>query len=536
MSYIDGLASGLNTTEIIKGLMQVEAIPQTLLKNQVSTIQQGLDAYASIRTKISGIRTAADALSTSQAWQAVKVTSSKPDVMAVTATKAGATLGSTSLSVTQLAKAMAQSSKDTFASLNDPLGARAIRISANGHTFDSSEAQPPIESVSDLIMAINADSNLNVRASAVQVAPGEFRVVLTAKDTGVANGFSVETEGWDHDFEVTSQAQDALLEMGTIQITRSSNVIDDLIDGVSITLKDVSATPVTIGMERDIDGITSKVKALVEALNGAVAEMKLRTGYDPETNQRSSLTGDATVRSLSQSLVSAVTGLVAGSELGTVGLAGLELNRDGTFSFDEAKFKAAYNNDPAAVEALFSETTSTTGDVSFEYAGWRTQAGTYEINVTGDGEGGYTATIDGEAAEVKVNDDGSLRISMSALHNRLGGLAVNVAAGALPDPNTNDTANVGSVTYNTGAAKRLVAFTNRALDPVDGLLTSAEDARKNRIKNLNTQVEAWELRLEKRETALRRQYTALETLLGQLANQSQWLSGQLAGLNANNQK
>ena len=82
-------------------------------------------------------------------------------------------------------------------------------------------------------------------------------------------------------------------------------------------------------------------------------------------------------------------------------------------------------------------------------------------------------------------------------------------------------------------AKRASTATNRALDSVDGQLTSAEEARKNRIRDINKQVDAWELRLEKRELALRRQYTALESMLGQLSNQAQWMSGQLAGLQAN---
>ena len=33
---VDGLVSGLDTTSLINSLMQVEAIPQTLLKNKVT--------------------------------------------------------------------------------------------------------------------------------------------------------------------------------------------------------------------------------------------------------------------------------------------------------------------------------------------------------------------------------------------------------------------------------------------------------------------------------------------------------------------
>jgi flagellar capping protein FliD len=42
--------------------------------------------------------------------------------------------------------------------------------------------------------------------------------------------------------------------------------------------------------------------------------------------------------------------------------------------------------------------------------------------------------------------------------------------------------------------------------------------------------------LDKRELRLRQQYTALESLMGQLGNQATWLSGQIAGLQANSNR
>ena len=43
----------------------------------------------------------------------------------------------------------------------------------------------------------------------------------------------------------------------------------------------------------------------------------------------------------------------------------------------------------------------------------------------------------------------------------------------------------------------------------------------------------FEVLMTARQDSLTRQYAALETALGQLQSQSQWLSGQLAGLSAN---
>lgn len=520
MSYIDGLATGLDTTSIINQLMQVEAIPKTLLESKSATIKAGLDSYASIRTKLTSVRTAAEALSSPTGWRPLTATSSNTDVVTASA-GTGTPGGAVTFSVVSLATAMQRSSTDTFAGLDADLDGRTVSITSGDHTFDSTAT-----TLSGLVDEINADADLGVRATALQVSPGSFRLVLSAKETGIANAFSVASSGWSSGFGVTTAASDAQLDVGGITVTRPTNTIPDLIPGATLTLREVSTAPVTVTVDRDAKAISKKVEALVTALNGAIDEIALRTGYDAEAQRRSSLTGDSTARSVSQQLVHAVIGEVAGASLGSVGLAGLELSRDGRFTFDAAKFEAAYAKDPDAVQAVFAEGGSGTGGVTFTGAGWRALAGTYEVEVTEAG-GVYTATIDGETAEVTVGDDGSLKIAVNTLHTRLGGLAVTVDAGSLPLAGT---AQVGSITYAPGAAKRLTGMANRTLDPIDGTLTTAEDSRKARIKDIERQVEAWEVRLEKREIALRRQYTALETMMGQLANQSTWLAGQLSSL------
>ncbi len=525
MSYIDGLASGLNTTEIIKAMMDVEAIPKTLMQQRLSTVQAGLDAFASIRAKTASLRTAAEALTAPAAWQGLVATSSDPSKVAVAAST-GTPGPSLTFNVSQLATAMVRSSADTFSGLDADLGGRTIAITQGDHTLNTTAT-----TLGELVAEINADADLGVTASTIQVTPGQYRMVLTANDTGTAGAFQTVSTGWGYGFVVTTAAQDAVLDVGGIAVTRSSNTIDDLVDGVTITLKDVTTSPVTVGVARDVDGIASKTKALVDLLNGALGEVKLRTAYNAETNQRSSLTGDATARSLAQSLTSAMSNAVGSSALGSVGLAGIELGRDGTFKFDEAKFKAAYAADPAAVETLLTGGSTASSGVTFERAGWRTQAGTHAIELSND-NGEWTARIGGEEATVTVNEDGSLRVAVSAVNERMGGMSVTISSG-LAATATSTMAEVGTVTHDPGAASRLITATNRALDAVNGTLTTAEQSRTNRVQDINRQLEAWEIRLEKRELRLRQQYTALESLMGQLGNQATWLSGQIAGLQAN---
>jgi flagellar hook-associated protein 2 len=69
-----------------------------------------------------------------------------------------------------------------------------------------------------------------------------------------------------------------------------------------------------------------------------------------------------------------------------------------------------------------------------------------------------------------------------------------------------------------------------ATDTTVGVLTQAVNGRNDTIKDLNTQVAAWDTRLAKRQESLQRTYTALEVTLGKLKDQASWLTGQIANL------
>jgi flagellar hook-associated protein 2 len=61
-------------------------------------------------------------------------------------------------------------------------------------------------------------------------------------------------------------------------------------------------------------------------------------------------------------------------------------------------------------------------------------------------------------------------------------------------------------------------------------VTSVITGRNKEIDSLNTQIDNWDIRLAAKRTALQKQYSDLEVALGKLKDQSNWLSGQLAGL------
>jgi flagellar hook-associated protein 2 len=81
-----------------------------------------------------------------------------------------------------------------------------------------------------------------------------------------------------------------------------------------------------------------------------------------------------------------------------------------------------------------------------------------------------------------------------------------------------------------GVAQRLLAVAKAATDSATGSLVKRAETQDAQATDLQKRIDDWDLRLELRRANLTRQFTAMETALSSLQNQSSWLSSQLSSL------
>ncbi len=361
---IGGLASGLDTNNIVSQLIQIERIPINQLEYRKAFYQERQQAWDSIATRISALREQEQKLDTADDWKAFSLaSSSNPDAVGVTVTGTPAT-GTTSFTVDQLAAAHQVAATGTFAASTDLVGAGTFTLTVGGTNYDITTTSTT--TIGELVDQING-LDVGVSATLLQVTSGQNRLVLTSETTGQASAFTVTADQASlGTFDVVQQGQDAQLTIGSgagaITVNRSSNVIGDLIAGVELTLSATTTAPVTVGVERDLDAAVEAVRGLVDELNSTLSLLDDLTAYNVETNQSGPLTGDSSARDLELSLRSKLTGVVPGLS-GTYTFAssvGISIDRTGTFVFDETKFRAALDDDFDAVSALFARIASPT--------------------------------------------------------------------------------------------------------------------------------------------------------------------------------
>ena len=510
---ISGLVSGMDTATIINQLIQLESRPQSMLKTRMSTDQREVTALQTLNAKIAGVATKANELANASNWLPIKTTSSNASVVVT----ADASVKPTSLSISVLSTATVSRAVFTNALQQGDVATTSNSITITPATGGSKTLTLSDTSMRGVAAAINDPAN-NTGLQATLVRAGgpdsqpTYRLVLASAATGSNTGFTVD-DGTGNFLggAAPTTGVDAELVVNGASVISSSNTITDVVPGVDVTLAADATGKADVTIARDTAGLSDKVKALVDAANQALVEIDSLSASGADPKSRGMLAGDATLRSARNQLLETVTRGVDGRSLAQYGVT---TDRSGKLVFDDAKFKAAYNADPVKTTAMFagtaawtdSTTGTDTGTVTFTGASWRTAAGPHTVDTS-------SARIDGAAAT----------LSGSVITGRSGtsadGLSLGFTAGV-----------TGTVTYTQGFAAELEAVAQRISNADTGTITSTINGRNTAIDRMEDDIAGWDVRLERRRTALERQYGALEVALGKLQNQSTWLAGQISSL------
>lgn len=134
-------------------------------------------------------------------------------------------------------------------------------------------------------------------------------------------------------------AQDALFVYDGVNISRSSNEIDDISVGATISLKKEGKTDFrTIN---DNSSLLDALKEFTDNYNTIINNMATLTDYNEETKEAGSLQGISEVTNLKNQLSALITDVDSKSNLSLSNL-GFTVNRSGILEFDENIFKKAY--------------------------------------------------------------------------------------------------------------------------------------------------------------------------------------------------
>lgn len=230
----------------------------------------------------------------------------------------------------------------------------------------------------EIAEAINAKSNASgISATVLEVSEGSYKLILSAGETGQqivlsdVSGDDVTaslglTDGDGSFASELQEAQSAIVVLDGIEITRTTNTIDDLIDGVTFNLYQETGedNSISVDISNDLTSIKSSITALVDAYNAyrEWAVTQQATSSAGGASDDAVLFGDGTLRTVNTAIADAFSTVI---DTDSIALLGLTYDESNYLVLDETTLNEALLADVDAIENLLSfQMTSSSTDIA----------------------------------------------------------------------------------------------------------------------------------------------------------------------------
>ena len=416
--------SDVDWSALIEAAVQVKLDKADAIDVKITSNEAKVEAYETMQSLLQDLADAADALRAPSGYgtadddvfrsRAAYLTANgdvdESSAVSVTV-ESGSALGSYDLEILQLAEAHKVAS-GTVTSNADELGYDGVVTLGvdGGDTVDVTiDADMTLDEIAE---AVNAETDTSgITASVIKVADSQYKLVLTASDTGktmtaaAASGDDVLallgiTDATGAFANELQAAQDAVIELDGIEITRDSNDVDAGVDGVTFHLYATTPDDTSIAVEvgTNLSDVKEAIQALVDAYNAyrewALTQQETTTAGVAADG--AILFGDGTLRNVNSDVADALTAMIDELSMADIGLSFDESN---ALLLDEDTLDDTLLDDLESIQALLSfDMTSSSSDLTLLARGASAPT-SFTLDVTIDGSGAISAaSVDGDSS------------------------------------------------------------------------------------------------------------------------------------------
>lgn len=519
---------------------QLDPIDTKLTTN--STKQTDLSTITSLA---STLKSATSALS-DDTYYLQRTTTVSNDAVTVTA-DGGTNVQDFTLRVDTLAKqdiyqsTSFASATSTFTSASDTL-----TLSIGGKDYDF--AVTSSTTITELADMINDKLDGKVTASILNTGgTNPYRLIIKSDDTGAENAITITSGnastltslGYDVANNHLQTATDATFTYNGVNVTRSSNTVDDLIVGVTITLNDVQASTesTTVSIKQDWTDVKEQLTTLVTAYNDLMTNLQKATTYDSEAGTAGIFQGVSQLTNLSASIRKQLLSIDENNR--SLVDYGISLNDSGSLEFDEDAFNTKIKNDPADIQDFFVgstdyNTTTYTG-TALSAGALNVTYGGLTINDTGvrfTTTAGATAADNALSLQNAINAAGISGVTASVGDNNNIILKSATGEDIIIEGSSSVLTSLGlkaSTTYghsveNKGIFTEFNALLKEYVTEDTGLLSLYSDYLSEEKDSLTTQRENTVTKLDSKYEIMAKRFAAYDSIISTLTTQFQSLS------------
>jgi len=372
--------------------------------------------------------------------------------------------------------------------------------------------------LSDLATAINTE----IQANGVTTRSSNTQATLVTYNDGVRLVMT-NTSGEAISLTDTSSLLGALGVDNDLVVERDSNTIDDLLQGITLTLFGTEeGTRIRLEIDHDLSKVKTAVQDFVSAYNDLKKFLNQNNDFDPETGQKNenatAIFRSSTVREVTQRIsrtlgigLSGESSSLAYTVLGQIGINFVDNNSlddsdlNDTLEIDEPTLDETLLNNFDDVQKLFAFNFSSS-DSRISLVGFNSST-QYQ-------EGGYTLNLTYGASDALAGSDIDGVAFSTTIFNSLitvdsgGAKGMNLSySGANREPSS------ATLTFTTGLASQLYFTVDDMLETTTGLIDSEIDGIKNDNEFIKDRVETLNFRLGLERQTLTDNFIRLEIAL-----------------------
>jgi flagellar hook-associated protein 2 len=417
--YLSALnaGSGLNTSEIIESIVEAERAPKA---NIIETAKEkrtvAISGLGQVKTDLETFTGALDEINGNTGLAVSQVGTSVSLEITDAAT---ATAFSNNITVTSLAAAHTLAFNNSYSSETAVIGTGTLTFSFG--TWDASNSFTANSDRTSSTITVNSSNNtlaglretinsadMDVTASILKTGTSSYSLVLKSKE-GANHAMRIVaapdpadsglgTLGYaavDTDIR-TVDATNAALTLDGVSISRESNVISDLVEGVTLTLKSTTSGEETITAAYDTEKATTTMQTFVDKLSALGKTLDDVSSRGMDGRDAGALAGDPLIKVLRDQIRRLTSNPITGFGDTSIYLAdyGVTTNLNGTLSLDTTVFQKKYQANPGDFSAIInSRASSSSSLVKPSLNGNNYTPGKYTFDL--DGAGG--ATLSGTA-------------------------------------------------------------------------------------------------------------------------------------------
>jgi flagellar hook-associated protein 2 len=252
----------------------------------------------------------------------------------------------------ELAKAAKQGDQDAAEALAEIGQTPDTVFQAAGITYEAPQQEAPKKEIVDIAKEKVEKLPPTIKEIAKEKLEPIEKVVETIKPEGPRKPLYSGLQ------EVQSASSAKVVLDGVARISSDTNVIQDAVQGVDITLKGTTAEAskrIDLDVQFDRDTVKAAIEQFVNTYNQFYETTKALSGFDPATGESGPLAGDSVVRSAESRLKSVFVAPVESAPTGIKTLIelGISTTRQGTLEINQSMLDRQLNENFSQLHTFF---------------------------------------------------------------------------------------------------------------------------------------------------------------------------------------